>query len=146
MNATRLLLCIFSAIMLSSCNSGEDKIITTVPAIQYTAIRAGDTAIASMHISKSTFKGVMEIHYEGDYKDSGDVKGVIKGDTLIGDYHFQHYGLPQWKRDPIAFLRKGDKLIMGQGIIKLTMTIPHYNPAIPINYDERKQFVFIKAK
>jgi hypothetical protein len=128
-------------IMLFSCNSSHPA----RPAkIKYIAYLNGDTAIATLEESKSLFKGVLEIRHKTGYKDSGDVKGFIKGDTLMGEYHFQQYWFPVWKRNPIIFLRKGDKLIMGKGVVKYTMGIPHYNNLYPVDYTESKHFVFTK--
>lgn len=105
------------------------------------ATRNGDTAIATLHITSETFKGVLEINYNGAYIDSGDVKGRVKGDTLIGDYHFQHYGLRPWKRKPIAFLKKGNRLVMGTGTIQYTWGRIHFDARDSILFPDTN-FVF----
>jgi hypothetical protein len=128
-------------LVLFACNQTQP----TPPAkVKYTAYLKGDTATAVLQVSKSLFKGVLEIKYKNSFKDSGDVKGFIKGDTLMGEYHFQQYRFRPWKRNPIIFLRKGGKLIMGKGIVKYTMGIPHYNSLFPIDYTESTHFVFSK--
>ena len=126
-----------------SCNQNHPK---RNPATKYTAHLNNDTAFATMEISQALFKGVLEIRYKNGYKDSGDLKGFVKGDTLMGEYHYQKYWFPVWKRDPIIFLKKGDKLIMGKGTVKYTMGIPHYNNLYPIDYTETKHFVFVPEK
>ncbi|MEJ7559663.1 MAG: hypothetical protein WKF66_15245 [Pedobacter sp.] len=132
---------ILSGVVLA-CDSGQP---VHLPKVTYIASLKGDTAIATIEESKSLFKGVLEIRYKSGYKDSGNVKGFIKGDTLMGEYHFQRYWLPVWKRNPIIFLRKGDKLIMGKGVVTHTMGIPHYNNKFPVDYTESNSFVFRSA-
>lgn len=130
-------------VAMLSCNQNHPK---AIPATKYVAYLNADTAFATMEISKALFKGVLEIRYNNGYKDSGNVKGFVKGDTLMGEYHYQKYWFPVWKRDPIIFLKKGDKLIMGKGSVKYTMGIPHYNNLYPIDYTETKHFVFVPVK
>ena len=138
------------AIVLSLLSFGcmQEKLPGDVPPprIRYTAVLAGDTAILWLQQSVATFKGNLEIHYRQGYKDSGEVKGGIRGDTLFGDYLFRTYGLPKWNRNPLMLLRKGDQLVMGGGEFKWTMGIPHFNRRFPIDFDEDKRFVFRKAR
>lgn len=135
-----LVLIVFS--LFSNCSNEKAHKIQPAPIKRFVAYRNGDTAIALLKMSESIFKGQLVIKYERGYKDSGEVKGAIKGDTLIGDYHFQHYDLPKWKRDPIIFLKRGKKLIRGNGVIKYTLGFPGFNKNIPIDFDENKIFVF----
>jgi hypothetical protein len=121
------------ACMLGCGNSSKPTQLTYVT---YVGHLHGDTATAILHKSKQLFSGTLEIYYQGTYKDSGDVKGVVKGDTLIGEFHFLHYKL-EWKRKPVAFLMKKDKMIMGQGLTKLTVGIPHFHPEVPIDFNEK---------
>lgn len=109
---------------------------------KYRAYRKGDTATLLLSHSKSVFKGTLIINYGSTYTDSGGVRGFIVGDTLIGDFNYRHYGQPTWYRDPIRFLKKGNKLIMGKGVTQLTVGIPHFNPTVPVDYNEERQLVF----
>ncbi|MEJ5960886.1 hypothetical protein [Pedobacter immunditicola] len=108
----------------------------------YIAINGSDTAWLSLNIGATSFKGHCEINFNNKYKDSGAVKGIIKGDTLIGDFRYFHYGL-EWKRIAIALLRKDDKLIMGEGSQSVYLKIPYFRPGSLIRYDSVK-FVFQK--
>ena len=136
---------LFIGFTIAACNPDRETSNKTVTT-RYVAYSKGDTAIATLVESPSLFKGVLEIRYEGSYKDSGDVRGFIKGDTLMGDYHYQSYWLPIWKRKPVIFLRRNGNLVLGKGIVKFTMGIPHYNPSYPVEYDESKSFVFKKLE
>lgn len=128
-------------VILFGCFSDAPKVIKA-PA-RYTAIKSLDTARLSIQIAPSTFKGVLQINYDQTYKDSGDVQGIVKGDTLIGDYSYKHYKLKLWKRKPIALLRKGDTLLMGEGIIKNTFGRIYFDQTVPIKYSD-SGFVLIK--
>lgn len=122
-------------------NSSQNP--TQLTYVKYVAHKQGDTAIALLNLSKEIFSGTLMINEHGVYRDSGTVKGWVKGDTLIGEYHFLHYKL-EWKRKPVAFLIKDRRLVMGEGFTKMTVGIPHFDPMVPINFDEGKRFVFIR--
>ncbi|WP_157273839.1 hypothetical protein [Pedobacter sp. BAL39] len=128
-------------IFLCGCFSDTPKVAK--PQARYTAIKNLDTARLSVDIVPSTFKGVLQINYDQTYKDSGDVQGIVKGDTLIGDYSYKHYKLKLWKRKPIALLKKGDTLMMGEGIIKNTFGRIYFDQTVPISYSS-SSFVFVK--
>jgi len=128
-------------VFLCGCFGDTPKVAK--PQARYTAIKNLDTAKLSVDIAPSTFKGVLQINYDQTYKDSGDVQGIVKGDTLIGDYSYKHYKLRLWKRKPIALLKKGDTLIMGEGIIKNTFGRIYFDQTVPIRYSD-SSFVFIK--
>jgi hypothetical protein len=125
---------------LSGCSQNE--VDRKVLKSSYIAINGSDTAWLNVVIGDASFKGQCEINFHNKYKDSGNIKGMIKGDTLIGDFHYLRYGL-EWKRIAIALLRKDDKLIMGKGAQGVYLKIPYFIPEIPIKYDSAK-FVFQK--
>jgi hypothetical protein len=112
--------------------------------MNYLAINDADTALLKLIITGSQFKGQYEINYHGNFKDSGDVKGTIKGDTLLGDYHYQHYGIEKWQRVPIALLKKDEKLILGIGSTETYLGISYFRPGTVIDYDQVK-FIFQKT-
>jgi hypothetical protein len=111
----------------------------------YHAISEDDTATFNINLTDKEFFGQLEINYHGAYKDSGDVTGIVKGDTLKGTYRFQHYGIEAWNRTPIALLKKDGKLIMGVGSMEIYMNIHYFKKNVPINYENPK-FVFEKAQ
>ena len=125
-----------------ACGNSHQK-PTQLTYVKYVAHKRGDTAIVLLNQSKEIFSGTLMINEHGVYRDSGTVKGLVKGDTLIGEYHFLHYKL-EWKRKPVAFLIRDQRLVMGEGFTKMTVGIPHFDPAVPIDFDEGKQFVFIR--
>lgn len=129
------------ALLITSCGNSQKP--TQLTYVKYVAHKQGDTAIVLLNQSKEMFTGTLMINEHGVYRDSGTVKGLVKGDTLIGEFHFLHYKL-EWKRKPVAFLMKNNHLIMGEGVTKMTVGIPHFDPSVPINFSEDKQFVFVR--
>lgn len=109
--------------------------------VEYRAVNKLDTASFKIVLTDKEFYGQYEINYNGIYKDSGDVNGVIKGDTLKGTYHYQHYGIQEWYRIPIALLKKDNRLIMGVGSMEIYMNMTFFTKNIPIDYQHPK-FVF----
>lgn len=93
----------------------------------YLAVAGADTARLDLTIKGTTFKGRCAINYGGKFTDSGEVKGLIRGDTLLGDFHYLHYGL-EWKRVAFALLKNGDKLAMGEGGQGEYFNIPYFKP------------------
>jgi hypothetical protein len=125
-----------------SCNSKEEK--KGYNHVVYRAVNNKDTAILAINKSNKRFYGRYEISYYQVGKDSGDVRGDIKGDTLRGDFHYISNG-GSWKRIPLALLKKENKLFLGSGVIGTYMNLPCFMPGIPIDYSNSK-FVFEEVK
>jgi len=126
----------------AACSS-NDAPAEKETAISYRAIYKSDTATLHGKFTGKAFYGQMEVNYNGAYKDSGEVNGIIKGDSLLGTFHFQHYGIEQWHRIPIALLKKDRKLIMGVGEMEVKMNMTFFKKNVPIDYEHVK-FVFEK--
>jgi len=131
-----------SIAFLMSCNSKEAK--NDYNHVIYRAVNNKDTAILAINKSNKRFYGRYEISYYRVGKDSGDVRGDIKGDTLRGDFHYISNG-GSWKRIPIALLKKQNKLFLGSGVIGTYMNLPCFIPGTPIDYNNSK-FVFEEIK
>ena len=127
---------------LMSCNSKEEK--RDYNHVVYRAVNNKDTAILAINKSDKRFYGRYEISYYRVGKDSGDVRGDIKGDTLRGDFHYISNG-GSWKRIPIALLKKENKLFLGSGVISTYMNLPCFMPGTPVEYNNSK-FVFEEIK
>ncbi|MBE8724692.1 hypothetical protein [Flavobacterium hungaricum] len=106
-------------ILIVSCTKKED----VYKDVYYKSVNGNDTAILALKMSEKRFFGRYEIIYPKFGKDSGDVRGTVKGDTLKGDYHYISNG-GQWKRVPLALLKKENKLIQGTGVIGTYMNMP----------------------
>lgn len=137
MNLKSLLFLVLVLITILSCNSKEEK--NGYKEVFYQAVNNKDTAILALNISDKRFYGRYEISYYKTGKDSGDVRGDIKGNTLRGDFHFISNG-GSWKRLPLALLKKENKLILGSGVVGTYMNLPCYIQGT-LNYNDPK-FVF----
>jgi len=129
-------------IILFSCNSKEQK--DNFKHVVYRAINNKDTATLSININEKRFFGHYEISRHRFGKDSGDVRGDMKGDTLRGDFHYIGYG-GSWKRIPLALLKKENKLFSGTGVIGTYLNLPCFMPETPIDYSN-PEFVFEELK
>lgn len=128
-------------IVIVSCNSKENK--DNYKEVFYQAVNDKDTAVLAIKVSDKRFYGRYEISYYQFGKDSGDVRGDIKGNTLTGDFHYISNG-GSWKRIPLALLKKDNKLILGNGVIGTYMNLPCFIQGT-LNYNDPK-FVFKEVK
>lgn len=106
----------------------------------YIAISGTDTAWLDLTVTGTSFKGKCAINFSNNYLDSGRVRGRFYGDTLLGDFHYLHYGL-EWKRVSFALLKRNNTLIMGEGDQGFYFGIPYFKPDTPLQFDSVK-FVF----
>ncbi|KAF2337112.1 hypothetical protein [Flavobacterium daemonense] len=141
MNKNSLLFLLLIMILVISCNSKENK--TDYKEFVYRASNQKDTAVLTIKINDKRFYGRYEILYHQLGKDSGDVRGDIKGDTLRGDFHFISNG-GSWKRVPLALLKKDKKLVLGNGVVGTYMNLPCFIQGT-LNYKDPK-FVFEEIK
>ena len=126
---------------LISCNSKEQK--DKYNHLIYRAVNNKDTAILDVNISNKRFYGRYEISYYKTGKDSGDVRGDIKENTLTGDFHYISNG-GSWKRVPLALLKKENKLLLGNGVIGTFMNLPCFIQGT-LSFNDPK-FVFEEVK
>ena|SRR6218665_1993292 len=129
---------LFLCLLIVSCNSKENK--EKYNHKLYRGVNNKDTAVLDIHINNKRFYGRYEISRYGYGKDSGDVKGDLRGDTLRGDYYYISFG-GNWKRIPIALLQKDHKLFLGNGVIGTYFNLPCFVPEVPIEYNN-SEFIF----
>jgi hypothetical protein len=141
MNIKSLLFVLLVSIVIVSCNSKEKK--EGYNHVIYRAINDKDTAVFAINISDNRFYGRYEIMYYQKGKDSGDVRGDIKGDKLTGDFHYISNG-GSWKRIPIALQKKQNKLFLGTGVVGTYMNLPCFLPGT-LEFNNPK-FVFEEVK
>jgi hypothetical protein len=106
----------------------------------YRAIKGTDTAFLSLSLTEKHFTGNYEIRYGTVGKDSGDVRGKISGDTLLGLYNYTTYGGNN-NIIPIALLRKGNKMYWGKGLAMSVMNVHFFSKDVPMDYNN-SEFVF----
>lgn len=139
------ILCASIIFAIAGCSgNGSQSAVDLERKVLYRAVSKDDTATFKVTFKDKQFYGQYEINYHGVYKDSGDVNGIVKGDTLKGTYHYQHYRIQEWYRIPIALLKKENKLIMGVGDMEIYMNMTFFSKGVPIDYQHPK-FVFEKV-
>ncbi|WP_300491596.1 hypothetical protein [Flavobacterium sp.] len=107
----------------------------------YRAVHHNDTALLAIETHKDRFYGQYQIYYGSRaVKDSGNIEGIISGDTLRGKYRYRSFG-GGINVVPVIFLKRNGKLILGSGIAASYMNFVYYKPEFPIVFDSTK-FVF----
>ncbi|TDW51464.1 hypothetical protein EV144_101139 [Flavobacterium sp. 270] len=145
MNLKFLLPILLIFVLVVSCNSNNSKEDKKVyKPVFYRAVNGKDTAILALNINDKRFYGRYEILYHRIGKDSGDVRGDLRGDTLRGDYHYISNG-GSWKRIPLALLKKDNNLYLGKGVIGTIFNLPCFVPEVPIEYNN-SDFIFEEVK
>jgi len=108
----------------------------------YTATFEGDTALMDLKIIDSVeVEGKLLINYANKPHNDGIVRGKFSGDTLIVDYSFKTGTNTTQFSNPLAFIKKGDSLKMGVGVIETSLGRSYFAKDKPINF-ERGKFNF----
>ena len=89
--------------------------------------------------------GSLLIKYGDKPQNNGEIDGKFHGDTLLVDYRF-NTGTDSKKAftNPLAFLKRDGKLIMGVAQIETTLGRSYFVKGKPINYEAGK-FTFVEV-
>lgn len=75
----------------------------------------------------------------------GKISGTFHGDTLFADYSFiERQNEKKTFKNPIALLKRGDELILGNGKIEVYLGVSYFAEGIPIDFD-RVKYKFAKV-
>ncbi|MFC6099182.1 hypothetical protein [Olivibacter domesticus] len=129
-----IMIALVFSVLFIGCRDGKST-------LSYKAIDKKDTAVLSLNIHDKYFFGDCKISYGGSVINSGKIKGDVKGDTLIGSFRYKLPSSAYYNTVPIALLKKGNSLIMGNGVISSYMNFPIYMKEVPIDYNNPK-FIF----
>ncbi|KQR70372.1 hypothetical protein [Pedobacter sp. Leaf176] len=89
--------------------------------------------------------GSLLIKYGEKPQNNGQIDGKFNGDTLLVDYRFNTGGdTTRAFTNPLAFLKKDGKLIMGVAQIETTLGRSYFVKGKPINYEAGK-FTFAEV-
>ncbi len=110
----------------------------------YHATTGKNNAILALNIDKNQFYGTYKVQYADDIIDSGDVRGIVIGDTLRGRFNYISYGGSQAVK-PFLLLKSGDTLKQGSGFVYTYMKIPYYLPKSVVFKASDFQFLPIKT-
>jgi len=148
-----LLCLVLACIGLESCNKNQ-KDVKAIPvqaekpiSVQcYKALYEKDTIELKINTLKNgKITGNMEMKVFNRAKKLGKIAGEFHGDTLFAAYTFILEANKQITyKNPMAFLKRGNQLILGNGKIETTMGASYFVKGSPIDFD-RVKYKFTKV-
>jgi hypothetical protein len=150
-----ILCLLLTCIGLASCKNEKKQETKDANEIQaekpvstecYQSIYEKDTVQFTMNTLKSgKISGKMVMKIENKPKKEGDIVGEFRGDTLFGAYtFFQGTNEKVTFKNPMAFLKKGNELILGNGQIEYNMGVSYFVKGKPIDF-EKVKYKFTKV-
>ena len=137
-----LLVCI----AFESCNKNQKNVDIQAPTEKpinikcYKALYEQDTIELKINTLKSgKITGNMTMKIVNMPKKVGKIAGEFRGDTLFAAYTFiQGANDKVTFKNPMAFLKRGDEFILGNGKIETTMGASYFVKGEPIDFDNVK--------
>ncbi|RYZ45047.1 MAG: hypothetical protein EOP49_25985 [Sphingobacteriales bacterium] len=81
----------------------------------YASLTTNDTVVLSFVVADTMVTGDLLYQFNEKDRNTGSIKGVLKGDTLIADYSFMSEGIKSVRQ--VVFLKQGDEMIEGFGYV-----------------------------
>jgi hypothetical protein len=150
---TSVLFCLlFACIGFQSCKKNETQKVVKATQVKaekpisvqcYKALYEQDTIELKMNTFRNgKITGNMVMKFFNMPKKVGKIAGEFSGDTLFASYTFiQGTDEKITYKNPMAFLKRGDELILGNGKIQTTMGASYFVKDSPIDF-ERVKFKF----
>lgn len=146
MKRSTLLCLLVTCITIASCNKNQkengDQAIDEKPvSVQcYIAIYEEDTIDLKINTLKNgKISGNMDMKLLNMPIKFGKISGEFRGDTLFADYSFiQGTNDKVVFKNPMAFLRKGNELILGNGKIETYLGKSYFAKGKPIDFENVK--------
>lgn len=144
------LFCLFFACFgFQSCNKNQNPKVEEATQVQdekpistqcYIAMYEKDSIELKINTLKNEkISGNMEMKFFNMPKKVGKIAGEFRGDTLFVAYTFiEGTNDKITYKNPMAFLKKGDELILGNGKIETTMGASYFVKGEPIDFDRVK--------
>jgi hypothetical protein len=140
---------LLSCIALQSCKNDEkqkeaeaakaeaEKPVSTQC---YKAVYEKDTINLTLNTLKNgKISGNMVMKVANAPEKTGDIKGEFRGDTLFADYTFiDATNKNKTFKNPMAFLKRENQLILGNGTMQTTMGVTYLVKDKPIDFDRVK--------
>lgn len=148
---------LFLSIVMQSCNQSQNQVdgqggLTRAekPILveDYKAIYQEDTINLKINTLKSgKITGEMEMKIAYMPVKEGKIAGELKGDTLFASYTFIQGGYEKRTfKNPMAFLKRDNQFILGNGKIQTTMGASYFVKGEPIDFEHVKyKFTKIEA-
>lgn len=138
-----------TCIGLQSCKDNENQKAaeaakvaaeTIVSTECYKAIYEKDTIDLKLNTLKNgKLNGTMSMKVYGAAERVGELAGEFHGDTLFADYTFKEVtNNSKTFKNPMAFLKKDKKLILGNGTMQISMGVTYLVKDKPIDFDRVK--------
>ncbi len=135
------------AVSLTSCKNNQGEKIPEVnqPEVPinvqcYKAIYEADTLDLKINtFENGKITGTMDMAMVNMPKKVGEIAGEFRGDTLFANYTFiQGENKEKTFKNPMAFLRRENQLILGNGKMQTTLGETFFIKGEPIDYDNVK--------
>lgn len=133
-----------------ACNQSDKKAVTAKDSVlketcYASAFEKDSAAMILKTMASGKVTGSLLVKYGEKPQNNGNIEGNFSGDTLLVDYRF-NTGNDSTKifTNPLAFLKKDGKLIMGVGQIETTLGKSYFVKGKPINYEVGK-FTFAEV-
>lgn len=152
-----VLSCLLTAsIGFQSCNKKESKDGVVNPKTEaekyvktecYKAIYEADTLDLQLNTLKDgKIIGDLIMKIEFQSEKIGEIKGEFRGDTLFADYTFrQGTNKASVFKNPMAFLKRGNELVLGNGSIVTSLGVSYFEKGKPIDF-EKVKYKFTTSK
>lgn len=123
-------------------NDTTAKVDSTLSRQCFVAVNQQDTARLTLaNLSSGKVKGNLIINFSEKDKNDGTLEGNFRGDTLFVDYTFKIGDKKTIYKNPLAFLKRQDSLILGVGQIETFLGKSYFVKGKPISF-ERGKFSF----
>ncbi|MFE3866516.1 hypothetical protein ACFX5E_00340 [Flavobacterium sp. LS2P90] len=143
---------LLACIGFQSCNKNQNQKVGKATQVQgekpisvhcYKALYKQDTLELKMNTLKNgKITGDMVMKFFNMPKKVGKIAGEFRGDTLFASYTFiQGTNDKITYKNPMAFLKRGNELILGNGKIENSMGASYFVKGEPIDF-ERVKFKF----
>ena len=153
MKTSLLFSLLFACIGFQSCKKNQNEEVDKAKQIQaekpisvqcFKALYEQDTIELKMNTLKNgKITGDMVMKFFNTEKKVGKIAGEFSGDTLFASYTFiQGTNEKITYKNPMAFLKRGNELILGNGKIQTTMGASYFVKGSPIDFD-RVKFKFV---
>lgn len=140
---------LLTCIGLESCKKDQSEKVVEATQVQaeqptsiecYKALYEQDTINLKINnLKDGKITGNMEMKIFNMPEKTGEIVGEFQGDTLFASYTFIQGGYEKKTyKNPMAFLKKGDELILGNGKIENSMGASYFVKGVPIDFDSVK--------
>jgi hypothetical protein len=140
---------LFACIGFGSCKKNESEKVVDAEQVKaekpvsvacYKALYEKDTIDLKINtLEDGKITGDMEMRILDMPVKRGKLSGEFRGDTLFASYTFIQGGYEKKTyKNPMAFLKKADELILGNGKIEVAMGASYFAKGEPIDFERVK--------